>query len=169
MGKLSAALNAIFSTSGDAGLTSSMKVPYFKSKTIDGNNAFYPDGMASMSALASVLGGAYFGKDAKSIASGTNLNDILEVGAYYTPTAAISATIENAPTTSSAFVLWYISAMSGSNIGLYGLQVSFETTKGLSYRRHYGSGLWSKWINLPEFYTNYSTLAELKAALDALP
>lgn len=76
MGKLSAALNAIFSTSGDAGLTSSMKVPYFKSKTIDGNTAFYPDGMASMSALASVLGAATI------ITNQNDLNNIVSAGVY---------------------------------------------------------------------------------------
>ena len=47
---LATALTAVFGSTGDSGLASTSKVPYFNSSNV-------PTGLSSMSALASILGG----------------------------------------------------------------------------------------------------------------
>ena len=49
------------------------------------------------------------------------------------------------------------------------LQVAFESMTANVWTRQRSSGDWGDWIlSIPQFYKNYNSLAELKAALAAI-
>lgn len=169
MGKLSAALNAIFSTSGDAGLTSSMKVPYFKSKTIDGNTAFYPDGMASMSALASVLGGdgtVYGYLKKQSAVTNYDFNTALDYGLYTITNGANWVNGPSGITKDQGILLCY-----GWTAGTRVSQVLITLINPGIYSRQYSKNgsteTWSPWVRVDNF--GCSTPDALASLLGGIP
>ena len=152
---LSNALKAVFGTtitSSTSGVANFL-APLF-------NASGDPAGRIGMSDLASVLGvtGEY-----KSDFDNAPVNQTVLVAATSPANAPITGVLRGYLTTKDS--------NSGYKMQLY-MECSLPSERGSLFMRALGSGSWTNWerisYDVPTFYKDYSTLAELKAALDAV-
>lgn len=77
----------------------------------------------------------------EQITENTDLNNIQELGVYFSPTAAISGTLLNAPTKAYGFRLEVREILSSNRIA----QWLYPNAKGVFYMRNLLSAGWSSW------------------------
>lgn len=77
------------------------------------------------------------------LAANANLNDYNYTCKMYSPSAAVSATISNTPWTTSGFQLITVQFITTASYMQFLLP---NTITGKWYRRRYGSGAWSSWV-----------------------
>ena len=77
------------------------------------------------------------------LASNSNLNDYNYACKMYSPSAAVSATISNTPWTASGFQLITVQFITSPSYMQFLIP---NTAYGKWYRRRYGSGAWSSWV-----------------------
>lgn len=77
------------------------------------------------------------------LASNANLNDYNYTCKMYSPSAAVSATISNTPWTTSGFQLITVQFITTASYMQFLLP---NTITGKWYRRRYGSGTWTDWV-----------------------
>lgn len=80
-------------------------------------------------------------KTGEQIAENTDLNNIKELGVYFSPTAAISETLLNAPTKAYGFRLEVREIISNTRIA----QWLYPNAKGVFYTRNLLTAGWSNW------------------------
>lgn len=78
-----------------------------------------------------------------TLGNNANLNDYTYACEVVSPSAAVSATIQNTPWTASGFSVKTVNYITDSAVFQFLLP---NTTTGKWYRRRYGSGAWSSWV-----------------------
>ena len=78
-----------------------------------------------------------------TLENNANLNDYTYACEVVSPSAAVSATIQNTPWTASGFSVKTVNYITDSAVFQFLLP---NTTTGKWYRRRYGSGTWADWV-----------------------
>lgn len=114
-----------------------------------GTGATSAKAAANSLAVCSLTGGT-------EIPSGSDLNDYRAVGNYYSAGAAVSASLGNAPVTTSAFMLkvmnGYSNAVDSPSMN-YIIQEACSSSAPTKYTRAYQNGNWTKWCRDFNAYT----------------